>query len=303
MLNVQWYETGKQNVLTFESLEPANIWVFSLTNDLNNYSMIKIGLIVLALFDTTLKCFYTASQNMWDILRALATKDKHLSSFYRFIHNSPLHCLVTRIHYYVPDKLPVSNQDPACCLHPRYRLAGQPEACSGCMSYHALLLPMWTRKCVISECAQYILCMYVSVIHQSLTCNSYYDVLRRAALTITLLDRRVLDVRGYIVLRGSGQNHCLLALGLGGRRLRTKCILSCFWGSGWLVSWCDGSRGWWDLGQEVCRLCGWGWGGSRCCYGYCVGLLRLKVLRVSRSCHGNQCLKALALWIKRDSTH
>lgn len=76
---------------------------------------------------------------------------------------------------------------------------------------------------VLSVFAKYMSCWYVS-----LTCNSYYDVLRRAALTIALLDCRVLDLRGYIVLCGSGQNHCLLALGLGGRRLRTKCILSCF---------------------------------------------------------------------------
>lgn len=145
--------------------------------------------------------------------------------------------------------------------------------------------------------------MYVSVIPQFLTCNSHYDVLRRAALTIALLDRRVLDFRGYVVLRGSGQNHCLLALGLGGWRLGTKCILSCFWGGGWLVSGCNVSRGWWDLGQEVCRLCRWGCGGRRCCYGYCVGLLRLKVLWVSRSCHGNLCFEALVLWMKRDSTH
>lgn len=151
-------------------------------------------------------------------------------------------------------------------------------------------------------CAHYVF-IGMSVIHRSLTCNSYYDVLRRAALTITLLGCRVLDVRGDVVLRGSGQNHCLLARGLAGRCLGTKCILSCFWGSGWLVGWYDGSRGWWDLGQEVCRLCGWGWGGCRCCYGYCVGLLRLKVLWVSRSCHGNQCFEQLVLWIKRDGTH
>lgn len=156
---------------------------------------------------------------------------------------------------------------------------------------------------VLSVFAKYMSCWYVSVIPVSLTCNSYYDVLRRAALTITLLDCRVLDFRGYIVLCGSGQNHCLLALGLGGRRLRTKCILSCFWGSGWLVHCCSCSRGWWDLWQEVCCLCGWGCGGCRCCYGYCVGLLRLKVLWVSRSCHSNQCFEALFLWIKRESNH
>ena len=150
-------------------------------------------------------------------------------------------------------------------------------------------------SCCLSElaCAYYVCVhsMYYMGMCQSLTCNSYYDVLRRVALTITLLDSRVLDLRGHIVLRGSGQNHCLLALGLSGRCLRTKCILSCFWGRGWLVCWCDASRGRWDLGQEVCRLCGWGCGGSRCCYGYRVGLLRLKVLRVSRSCHGNQCFE------------
>lgn len=143
----------------------------------------------------------------------------------------------------------------------------------------------------------------MSVIHRSLTCNSYYDVLRRAALTITLLGWRVLNVRGYIVLRGSAQNHCLLGLGLAGRCLGTKSILSCFWGSGWLVSWHNGSRDWWDFGQEVCRLCGWRCGGRRCCYGYCVGLLRLKVLWVSRSCHGNQRFEQLVLWIKRDGTY
>lgn len=141
-----------------------------------------------------------------------------------------------------------------------------------------------------------------SVIHRFLTCNRYYDVLRRAALTITLLGCRVLDVRGYIVLRGSVQNHRLL--GLAGRCLGTKSILSRFWGSGWLVSRHDGSRGRWDLRQEVCRLCGWRCGGRRRCYGYCVGLLRLKVLWVSRSCHGDQRFEQLLLWIKRDGdTH
>ena len=133
-------------------------------------------------------------------------------------------------------------------------------------------------------------CVYVCVcetaIQESLTCNSHYDVLRRVALTITLL-----DFRSYIVLCGSGQNHSLLTLGLDGRCLRTKCILSCFWGSSWLVCRRNGSRGWWDLRQEVWRLCRWGCGGSRCCYGYRVGLLRLKVLRVSRSCHGNECFE------------
>ncbi len=36
------WKRRKQNVLTFENLEPTNIWVFSLINDLNNYSIIKI---------------------------------------------------------------------------------------------------------------------------------------------------------------------------------------------------------------------------------------------------------------------
>lgn len=195
----------------------------------------------------------------------------------RCLHSSPPHCLVTRqtaIH-----KTAILKP----CLHPRYRLAGQTEAChivpSSCLCQLENVYYLFVQS--------HVLCRYAPVIHQVLTCNSDNDVLRRAALTITLLDRRVLDVRGHIVLRSSSQNHCLLALG--GRRLRTKCIRSRFWGRSWLIRWCNGSRGWWDLGQEVCRLCGRGCGGGRRCYGYRVGLLRLKVLRVSRSCHGNQC--------------
>lgn len=70
-----------------------------------------------------------------------------------------------------------------------------------------MMLPPTELGCTIFVCVHYV---GVSVICQSLTCDSDYDVLWRTALAITLLSRRVWDVRGDVVWRGAGQNHRLL---------------------------------------------------------------------------------------------
>lgn len=150
----------------------------------------------------------------------------------------------------------------------------------------------WGQKLWTHTPSTMRVCVKTRPVQWSLTCNSYYDVLWRAALTVGLLGCRLLDVRGYIVLCSAGQSHSLLVLVLVGCCLGTQCILSCFW---W-VGRRDGRRGWRDFWQKVCSLRRRGCGGSRCCYGY-AGLLRLKVLWVSRSCHDNYHLE-LFLWVK-----
>lgn len=147
----------------------------------------------------------------------------------------------------------------------------------------------WSQPCVVlvvpkSGAVQWRRLVSVFPI---LTCNCYYDVLRRAALPVAFLDHRVLDFPVHVRLCGSCQHDCLLAAGLCGCSLRTKCILSGLWDGGRLDSGRNGSRSWQDLRQEMCGLCRWGCGGGRCCYGYSINLLRLQVIRVTTSCHSN----------------